>query len=61
MSFFPNIGEIFRAERMTFAQRHSDVPDAVKEERPDDVYRQSTWNPRDEDEDSTDTDSESED
>ena len=24
---------------MTFTQRHSDVPDAVKEERPDDVYK----------------------
>ena len=37
------------------------VPDADKEERPDEVYKQSTWKPRDEDEDSTDADSESED
>ena len=34
------------------------VPDADKEERPNEVYKQSTWKPRDEEPDESDSESE---
>ena len=37
------------------------VPDADKEDRPNEVYRQRTWKPRDEEPDESDSESDSED